>query len=247
MKKSVLCFLLFSVLMGCSQPESEYLMPQRLLIINGKFFDGKPEPFPCGKPVQTGLIHDSIFGKITVTKYTPMSKEAEEFVIPVTKIRNGEQLLKKAEQIKMVTVSNVCPSLKVKVGDLLPDFSLKDYKGEIWTLNRLRGKRVIINFWHTRCGPCCREIPELNRLVEEYPDNLYLSVAFESADKISKVVNDRGFKFHHLVDDTELAEKIGVREYPFTMIVDENGKITYMQTGTSPVQLRQLEKQVASR
>jgi len=37
------------------------------------------------------------------------------------------------------------------------DFTLSDINGKKWTLSRLRGKVVILNFWATWCPPCRKE------------------------------------------------------------------------------------------
>jgi len=44
--------------------------------------------------------------------------------------------------------------------------------GEEDRLANYRGKVVILNFWATWCAPCRDEIPDLNRLNREFPDDL---------------------------------------------------------------------------
>ena len=49
-----------------------------------------------------------------------------------------------------------------------PDFTLKSLNDSSYTLSKMAGKVVLINFWATWCGPCRMEIPEFNELYENY-------------------------------------------------------------------------------
>ena len=52
-----------------------------------------------------------------------------------------------------------------------PDFTLSDLEGNPISLNKLKGKVVLLNFWGTWCGPCRKEIPDFIKLAEKYKDN----------------------------------------------------------------------------
>ncbi|MDE0060895.1 MAG: redoxin family protein [Defluviicoccus sp.] len=51
-----------------------------------------------------------------------------------------------------------------EMGPPAPATAFTDRNGESYTLERFRGKVVLVNFWATWCGPCVRELPSLKRL-----------------------------------------------------------------------------------
>lgn len=58
------------------------------------------------------------------------------------------------------SVGHDAPSFSFTLLDSEEEKSLADYKGEV----------VLLNFWATWCPPCLDEMPDLNRLYEEYKD-----------------------------------------------------------------------------
>jgi peroxiredoxin len=53
---------------------------------------------------------------------------------------------------------------------IAPAFSLTDMQGNLVSLEGLRGKVVLVNFWATWCGPCKKEIPDFVELQKKYGD-----------------------------------------------------------------------------
>ena len=87
-------------------------------------------------------------------------------------------------------------------------------------------------------------MPELGRWVRKHRDETFLAVTFESAEKIKQVVKDNKFRFHQLVNDEELIAQVGVSSYPFTVVLDEEGRIILIEVGTSPVQRENILKAI---
>ncbi len=57
------------------------------------------------------------------------------------------------------------------VGEAAPDFSFQRMgTGESASLDDYQGNVVLLNFWATWCAPCLDEMPDLNRLQEEYAE-----------------------------------------------------------------------------
>jgi thiol-disulfide isomerase/thioredoxin len=59
-----------------------------------------------------------------------------------------------------------------RVGEPAPDLSLTALDGRQWSVGDADGRLVWVNFWATSCEPCRTEMPAMQRLAEEYPDEL---------------------------------------------------------------------------
>ncbi|MBO5250899.1 MAG: TlpA family protein disulfide reductase [Bacteroidaceae bacterium] len=210
---------------------------KKLMIINGMFFHEMPEQMPADIIITTSMLKDSAWGNIAVYNYPQeLSEAAKELAIPVENIKNGKEILEKSKSARKFQTKIANTTMNVKIGDSFPSFTLYDINGRKWSNKDLTGKKAVVNFWYTGCGPCIKEMPELGTWVQQYPDVVFLAITFESADKIKKIVADKKFYFHQLVNDEELMKKIGVNQFPFTLVLNEKGKIIHIETGTSPTQ-----------
>lgn len=72
-------------------------------------------------------------------------------------------------QQKNKTLTKNAKTKQDKSSELLaPDFSLADLEGNTVTLDQMRGKVVLLNFWGTWCGPCRKEIPDFINLMKKH-------------------------------------------------------------------------------
>lgn len=55
----------------------------------------------------------------------------------------------------------------VKVGDALPEFTVRTSGGEEISSRSLRGRPAVIVFFSTECGDCRRELPILQRVYDD--------------------------------------------------------------------------------
>ena len=55
-----------------------------------------------------------------------------------------------------------------------PDFVLADYDGKAVKLSDFRGKTVLVNWWATWCTACEAEMPDMQRLASENPDDFVI-------------------------------------------------------------------------
>ncbi len=241
-RKKLLGLILFLVCM-CASCASQKVPTKKLLIINGLFFYEKPEQVPTGVAITISMLKDSIWGGIPILNYPQeLSDAAKKYAIPVEEIKNGKEILERAKNVRGLQSQIISSKSNLDIGDSFPNFTLYDINGRKWTQKDLKGKKVVINFWYTGCGPCIKEMPELGSWVRKHRDVIFLAVTFESAEKIKDIVKKNKFHFHQLVDDKELRNQVGVSSYPFTLVLNEDGRITHIEVGTSPVQRANLLK-----
>jgi len=127
--------------------------------------------------------------------------------------------------------NNIINKIKqTEVGAVLPNIELPDAEGKIISLESLRGKYVLVDFWATWCGPCVREIPNLKEAYQNYNEK-----GFEIFS-ISIDVNHAAWldflKKHELswsnVTDLEgspTANQMAIKYIPHTFLLDPNGVI----------------------
>ncbi|MEJ2143318.1 MAG: TlpA disulfide reductase family protein, partial [Gammaproteobacteria bacterium] len=136
------------------------------------------------------------------------------------------------EEKKSFTSSGLNVELTRYHGQVKPEpFTLKDKTGKTFTLDNLKGKVTLINFWATWCTPCIEEIPSLNRLkmkMQGKPFQLISINYAETPDRISNFMKKVKVDFPVLLDeDGTLSKKWKVVAFPSTFVIGMDGKIHY--------------------
>ena len=76
------------------------------------------------------------------------------------------------------------PGAAPREGSIAPDFVLAGYDGRAVRLSNYRGKTVLLNFWATWCTTCAEEMPYMQRLATEHPDD-FVVLAVNQAEGTS--------------------------------------------------------------
>jgi len=108
------------------------------------------------------------------------------------------------------------------------DFSLKDLDGKSWTLSRLRGNVVIVNFWATWCPPCRKEMPDLEALHKRFNGKglVILAISDEEASKVRPFIAAQKYTYPILLDPGRLANtRFQIGGIPVSLVYDRNGKL----------------------
>lgn len=114
---------------------------------------------------------------------------------------------------------------EIAIGNIAPDFTLKNLSGDDVSLSDYKGKIVLLNFWATWCGYCDMEMPDLQKLDNENDDIVVLAIdVMENLDIVQEYINEGGYDFEVVLDsDGEIAKTYLVSAYPTSFFIDEEG------------------------
>ena len=113
-----------------------------------------------------------------------------------------------------------------------PGFTVYDAEGNPVTLESLRGKPVIMNFWATWCGYCVMEMPDFQSVYETYGDQIHFMMINvtdgfqETQEKAAGFIAEKGFTFPVYYDlELSAASAYGVSAMPVTYFIDAQGQL----------------------
>ena len=120
-----------------------------------------------------------------------------------------------------------------------PDFILQALNDSSYTLSKMEGKVVLINFWATWCGPCRMEIPEFNELYESYHEKGLEILGISISDNKKQLKNfvksfavDYPLLFGSARDMNNIMKDYGgVYAVPSTFLVGKEGSIIWKYPG----------------
>jgi peroxiredoxin/Flp pilus assembly protein TadD len=116
-----------------------------------------------------------------------------------------------------------------------PDFSFTSSKGEYVTLEDLKGKVVMLDFWGTWCPPCVASVPELRNLYRRYSKEQFVLIGISSDhdDAVWREFTDKNrmLWLQYRDRDRRILEAFSIRAFPTYIIIDHEGILRFQSTG----------------
>lgn len=117
-----------------------------------------------------------------------------------------------------------------------PDFSVTTRDGEYLSLDELKGKVVLLDFWATWCPPCVAATPGLVRLHNKYKDRPFALIGV-SLDRDQRAwadyIDEHQMAWPQYLDKGQVARAFAVQPIPTYILIDHEGVIRGTRTGYS--------------
>jgi peroxiredoxin len=129
-----------------------------------------------------------------------------------------------------------------------PEFSLVSKQGEYISIDQLRGKVVVLDFWATWCGPCRASLPALRRLHKKFRQDPFVLISISSdnnEEAWQKFVEEEKMEWTQYLDpNRKLNQLFEVRAIPTYFVIDAEGILRRKVVGWGSFQAADLEQQI---
>lgn len=133
----------------------------------------------------------------------------------------------------LAAASSVSAGGSARIGQPAPKFTLTTFSKEKVSLDDLRGKVVVLNYWATWCGPCRQEIPVMDAFYRRHKDQGFQIYAVATEDSVPN------YKLRDLAK--ALAYPLVTRLHggaygilggvPTSYVIDRKGVVRYAKAG----------------
>lgn len=193
---------------------SDTLKIKNSFLENGIVFNDK---------VKDSLVLDKSF-ELYIQNYY-LNKKSREFFIVLKKLSLEEKKVRDLKQKEALKErKNAFNELD---NTILDSLELKDSNGKRYTLDNLKDKVIVLNFWFVKCKPCVAEIPDLNNIKEKYKDKevIFFAVTFDSNEILSEFIQKKPFDFILVPNGFKTIQQFKIQAYPTTIIIDKKQRI----------------------
>lgn len=125
-----------------------------------------------------------------------------------------------------------------QVGQPAPALELPDLHGNVHRLADYRGRRVLLNFWASWCGPCLDELPALDRTQAKFGERgaIVLGIAMDEPARVRTFLADHPVRYPILLGrmtppSTSLLWGDAGEVLPYSVLIGADGRVIATHRG----------------
>lgn len=115
------------------------------------------------------------------------------------------------------------------------DFTLPDINGDMISLSDYQGENIYLNFWASWCDPCNDEMPDIEKIYQEYTDKGLVLLTIntgEDKDTVEEYMKTNGYTFPVLLDlEMDVARQYKTSSIPVSFFINKEGEIVTKKEG----------------
>lgn len=139
----------------------------------------------------------------------------------------------------LIVLAAILVSFNINAQDL-PTTAIKQLNGKPVRFNEIfnEGRVTLVSFWATWCVPCKAEIKSIKDKMPEWKDEAdfdFVTISIDdsrAAAMVKAYTKSQGWDWPVYLDqNSDLKRSLNFQNVPFTIIIDQEGKIVYQHTG----------------
>lgn len=129
------------------------------------------------------------------------------------------------------------PDPESLLGKPAPTFAGNGLDEKPLSLESLRGRVVVLDFWATWCVPCVQSMPQIQKLADKFADQPVTVIGLNQDDrgkdkKIREFLAEKKITFRQFLDPAgKLGRKFKVAAIPCTFVLDKQGVVQAVHVG----------------
>ena len=122
------------------------------------------------------------------------------------------------------------PKLAISPGQQVPLIKSTDLAGNRVTYSE---KPTLISFFFAECGPCIKEVPQINSLMKATPEVQWVSLTFDERSLAEEFAAKYPIQTRIVSDEQEFIDAMGVKSYPLYALIGKDGRLLGTLSGAT--------------